>query len=1174
MLIASQALGQYNTSCELANSSPFEWPKKFCVRVMNNRKNIFKEACKHPLLQLGWLLEPASPPEHMVQFVLARRKHKRLVWRVCKVEEASRKFYTYLFVLTIRVHGYLHEHENTSEYKMKLDDPTDDPIVRYFYNMMGKSKDDYRNIDPFVRQKIQEIFKRSTKEGVHLSLVDKYDASIFAFGYVSKSPAIVTDGPHPKEIEYDEIDFEKIAIDDECLGGLTDHIYSSAFWTDLTRITKGRRRRKRTSPAHEDLWYLRRAEDVLEMYDTAMSSENARWFRKTGPTAVDFVEKTVHRRRELSRLKAQVAEKPVSLLVGPAASGKTVLALNLAYELCKAGKTYYFDCDKVRGLDDSRLLSDLRTIKGTAIIENIHLIPQESQSIYSAFKHDKDRHILFTSRPSLADGQYSRSEDLTEAETLSLESTNAVDSLIKAFCAWHKIDLVSHETMAAMKEITCEDLWLLAYVLTGYANASGQGDPKQWLGAGVLRDLQDLENTNALFPEVLVTISALYRHELLMAEAHLIDNLGFTVEVLNNLSRRGEIVRHGGPDGEILYGLPHTALAHAYWECGTMYKRRRKLTDYESIIHGYVSSGFSNGLRVLAAVEETVREHVAARLEERDNLPAIISNEQSTGAIDSWLRTAHTVTIARDEVLIALARKMEEHDYAMYIPELLKKLHLRGGRIWKRFCAKLDCERLVDRMAKTGGLVWVGITVYEMARYDKAMMQTLYSFVKFEELVQELNQLEDSWTIGRCVSGICRIDSDAHTKFARALNWQKLADLLCNPGHLWSAEQCLQEIMCANRSAARKLCAKMSVDRLVKALDSSLEILENKGCILSTIYRANPQKGKQLWRAYKNRLAREMRSVKEPSKVARSLGAIAAVDPKMARELLSLLDINKMATLLSETKDLPERVRIAGWLICLEKNKGQAFWREYKNKLAEALSDSRAILSVAPCVRELYSVGKHKAEEFCGALNTEKLAENLNSVYFWYVVDDIMSAILDANKGKGQELWESVFSKEPLLFAGGLFFDIWAALWHIQDIRAIDSPIAEQLCAQSDLEELADRLSRSGWEFAEEIAEWVCTVYNLVPRRRDRFWQRLDKKQIACSFSTTGDLKAVTSCIEQIDSLPNNWSEELCQQLDLPQLAFTLRNADDTESCEKFLTVLAKVHPDVHKQLLKLLGEQ
>ena len=413
----------------------------------------------------------------------------------------------------------------------------------------------------------------------------------------------------------------------------------------------------------ERFQYLRPIRDVLEIYEQSLKPENAQWFRKRGPIAADFVHKKFHPRHEtLERLESLVFGNPVSLLQGEPATGKTVLALNLAYELYrKKEQVYYFDCDKERNFSRSSLVSDIGKITGIIIIENIHLAPQKFQSLCSDFKLDKDRHILFTCRPSLYDYQSSKSEDLSELPTLAIRPFEEVNKLIDHFVSDQLASPFPPEVLEEIQDVSSDSFWLLAYALMGYIASNGRGRPKDWIETGVTKDLHDLENICAGYPEILIAISTLYRIETLTAENYLTSHLGCSLDVLNALVREGQITRQQSSEGYVFYGLPHSALADAYWEFGQKYKWRMNISQYENFLYDYASSGAPNGLEaIVQAEEDRPRRKATALLADKGKLADIIANEQFVQTVARWLYTADTRIVARDNIIASLVHRVEE----------------------------------------------------------------------------------------------------------------------------------------------------------------------------------------------------------------------------------------------------------------------------------------------------------------------------------------------------------------------------------------------------------------------------------------------------------------------------------------------------------------------------------
>ncbi|MCK5603302.1 helix-turn-helix transcriptional regulator [Candidatus Pacearchaeota archaeon] len=497
---------------------------------------------------------------------------------------------------------------------------------------------------------------------------------------------------------------------------------------------------------HDDFIYLRSIENVLKVG----MPEEPKWFRKSGPIAADFDDGRIYRREEkLNKLKELVMSNSVSMLEGGGAIGKTVLVLNLAYDLYKANKTqiYYFDCDKDRNFDKHKLIREIKNVDGIFILENLHLVPKKFQGIYSDFKHDKDRHILFVARPSFQEFQHSRSEDLSEIKNLTIEPFDEVDALIKNFSSYPDTPEIGSEGSEQIKEISSDSFWLLSYVLEGYTKSDQEGDAKKWLERGVKEDLNDLKNLNRVFPEVLVALSPLYQNEVLTAESYLIDKLKFGYEVLDQLVQRTEITRQTMKNGVVFYGLPHSALAGAYWECGQEYRKRKGIKEYEDFVCSYAASYPSNGLEAIVnSINGNIcySRIIAWRLDQHSKLAKVIENETSFWVI--WEVIHHTLLpniLIKHDIQAALAKRIETAS---------------------NFCQWIDLMHGYD-MATHGACGW-GISLEEARR--------IWTFFDKQKLAFSLSQCSSNTQFYRSVSEIFEADPNLGFDIVNLLNTTEL----------------------------------------------------------------------------------------------------------------------------------------------------------------------------------------------------------------------------------------------------------------------------------------------------------------------------------------------------------------------------------------------------------------
>jgi hypothetical protein len=240
---------------------------------------------------------------------------------------------------------------------------------------------------------------------------------------------------------------------------------------------------------------------------------NPKWFRKREPIEADFINERVYRRTQrLNKLKTLVMGNYVSMLEGPSGAGKTVLALNLAYDLNQEGedRIYYYRYDHKWAFDVAGLEREINSVKGIIILEDILTDSRSFWSLYSRVKSDPRRHILFTGWPSFRDDRHPRLLDQAEIPSLALELLEDVDEVIDLYTKCHPEPLWPPEVRQAIKDNSTTGFWEISLALKGYVKAGGRGDPRIWVAKGVEKDLEELDQIDHNFPEVLAAISYLY----------------------------------------------------------------------------------------------------------------------------------------------------------------------------------------------------------------------------------------------------------------------------------------------------------------------------------------------------------------------------------------------------------------------------------------------------------------------------------------------------------------------------------------------------------------------------------------------------------------------------------------------------------------------------------------
>ena len=279
---------------------------------------------------------------------------------------------------------------------------------------------------------------------------------------------------------------------------------------------------------------------------------------------------------------------------------------------------------------------EVNSIRGLVIIEDVHNNPDGLYTFLSHLRSHSRTRILLTCRPQGDAWATERLWGNQKPTTLSLESFDDRDDIIAHLSKCHPdVSLTDHNHFR-IKSVSGKNLWLLAYAVEGYADARGHGDARSWIIDRVDYELEQLGDVNALSPEALVSISRLYRADILTAEIYLRHALGFTRDILNQLVKSGEVTRIKTGEDAVYYGLPHSALAKVYWEYGSAYRNTYMPTDFQRFVEDYANSGARNALEVFLRSGGLSPENVK-RLERRFDLVEIIAREPSLQMLLCWL---------------------------------------------------------------------------------------------------------------------------------------------------------------------------------------------------------------------------------------------------------------------------------------------------------------------------------------------------------------------------------------------------------------------------------------------------------------------------------------------------------------------------------------------------------
>jgi hypothetical protein len=297
--------------------------------------------------------------------------------------------------------------------------------------------------------------------------------------------------------------------------------------------------------------------------------KDATFFRETGPKFVDFQKGYVFIRREVELIRSKLVKGRFVHIEGAPSSGKTVIALSIAYQILREKKTvFYFNrpssvSEDFRHFMLSPLGEKFDKQDNLLILDNVHLGLARSTELF-AFIYNNLNHIrvLFISRPILNEhipedvemGQFDFTSFMPKFE---ITADSAIRTIANFYSEKRFGQPMSQLNFNAFVNECAYDLLILGRYL------------KQWDGSPRLNIEQlrhqvgnsireDLEKLRRFSPDAVLSLFILcifYKFEI-RVEKPFFDHLGYDIDPL---IKNGEIKEENG-----YVFLYHSSLARLY----------------------------------------------------------------------------------------------------------------------------------------------------------------------------------------------------------------------------------------------------------------------------------------------------------------------------------------------------------------------------------------------------------------------------------------------------------------------------------------------------------------------------------------------------------------------------------------------------------------------------------
>ncbi len=638
-------------------------------------------------------------------------------------------------------------------------------------------------------------------------------------------------------------------------------------------------------PDPGELRPLTHIENVLSYGEKDTSS----FFRPTGPLEVDFRDGCVHRRGKwLDRLKRELKKGGFCILQGASASGKSVLARQLAYELYESIEyidVWFLERTMSQQLSKGIPIGKIENANGMVIIEDGHLIPDQLEDLYSSTSSHEVPPVLIVTRNSIwrsLNENFSKLAEEKKQEVIHLPEFEVAEEIIKLFkskCDEEDQKLPwTQQDMDDLEKVSEKSYWLLAYALKGYAKQGGAGKKSEWIGTEVQEDLAELEKINHEYPEILVALSPLYMHEVPTAVDFLFnkEGLGFHKQPIVNLHQWGEIIRLE-KDEKIYYGLPHSSLSDVYWKYGERYRNELNLPNtVKDFVYEYAAAGMPNGCSAVTYLKIKDRKAIMQSLKEKRKLVDAVQAEKGTHVFalfaEDWARYIPEV----DGLGKALAHRLEKIENPRAISKFFRDIYKLDVRVSKELCKYIDARVLAGKVEKTTHLAVVGELICTLHKVNKETGKELWNYIMdIGALARRVENIASLREVSTLVWRVHGANEDVGRELCDYIDAEPLAGRIEGTNDFESSSELIWWIHHANREAGRELCEYIDVKVLAGRIEKN-PTCRGVGELIQWINKANEKKGRELVAAFSlDKLGKKEIKTKEIRRMTPLIKALA-----------------------------------------------------------------------------------------------------------------------------------------------------------------------------------------------------------------------------------------------------------------------------------------------------------
>ena len=735
----------------------------------------------------------------------------------------------------------------------------------------------------------------------------------------------------------------------------------------------------------EVLSYLTSAPEVLAFPTRhEKTTEESRWFRRTGAIAVDFeAGKVWDRIRDVERLERILRRNGSVVVQGPLASGKSILVRQLVYHRLKENaseRIHFLRFTQVKGGHENAwdcIDDEVSKVSGHLIIEDAHLFPNKASQLYATLAGRDDLRIIVVTRPSIWRHLDPQERHLIARRPPRFESSDssAAEYVVTEFREQHPElpwDLDHLKTFL----VDCqENLWLLACLLEGYEKCKGQGTPDHWIHNSVNEYLERLGSQmpgcNPHYPRLLMAISAFSQDETPVTGAFLESGLKFPASTLQDLVRRGEVEKAEAPGHpEAMYRVSHSYLASLYWRFGTSYRKAgdgSRLPSYKDLLYHYAQSHASNNLQAILKGPEEFRAEIKSRLQDANLVATLIKKQQSVETLCDFLDFERDDVEFTDAIYQAILDRMEALDHLkltlMAILCISQEDEQQGNDLW-------------DRIGPT--------VVFEQLREEKPWgsnkLMHVIGLRRAEGVLETMIERREASKLRQLAYALIALDSvsrSASAELATALDSDKTAEMIRN--------------CCNGMGEFVFVLTGIDSNKMddvwdkVTAADVALRLFQPPEWVsvrddMFLMKTGNCPIFKEVMSAVRwPEVSKEFAGKDSTGPKADFLSYLLLFHPKSAAKMCLSIDPEQIARSLVSSWDLGAAARILKLLRLIDKGKARSIFaamRDYRSEAAENIESGT--IGFPAFLKALDDVSPELSKDFLQEIDEERLADTIS----------------------------------------------------------------------------------------------------------------------------------------------------------------------------------------------------